>query len=559
MPEAELFIILSLYELKGIPILPIKKYLPIYYSKIEALFKKFENLKLSRINGKKGFDTKFYEHYLYLIKEKTEEHLDSLQYFYYKNYYLIIQRETNLKLNPNYENVEYIDLFILNLLENEDIKPFYKNDEFDEFFSHILIFYYACDLYKFESLKGTLEYKMKRKLNVNKKEEEKVEKEEEEDDEEQEEDDTLKINNYGTIIYSLANFNEASLYIIQNNSNFIEKYDWDDKTPLSIYMAYLKSIKIIYYYILRRKAYEYSISFLEEYNITEKTETRLNSMKNNIDLSKIIPEIIKTYEKLGINNNALFEQVEKWITNYIISKNEIMNEYNKISNGKMNIVSFFNFLEINCNIIIKAIETFNSINEILKFVNINDNYLYDYHIILNLNTDFIFSQDKNESRKILGDSLFKSGKDLVNHCIEYKEERIKDELKKKELVKESKNIKTIFEFNMKICFYFDEGTEKFHETCSNLDLIEFVKNKIITIKKFIQNILEKTIYNEKNDKDDLLFINNKLNEKNIYSLLTSFAFGFNFEIKDKIQKQKILNLYNQFLEENQNLISSYLQ
>ena len=32
--EKELFIILSLYEIKGIPVLPIKKYLPKFYSEI---------------------------------------------------------------------------------------------------------------------------------------------------------------------------------------------------------------------------------------------------------------------------------------------------------------------------------------------------------------------------------------------------------------------------------------------------------------------------------------------------------------------------------------------
>ena len=207
-----------------------------------------------------------------------------------------------------------------------------------------------------------------------------------------------------------------------------------------------------------------------------------------------------------------------------------------------------------------AIEAFNSIKEILKMEHIND-YLSYYHHIFNLNIDFIFNQDKNESRKILGDSLFKSGKDLVNQCIEYiKEQKIRDKQKKIELVKESKNINKIFGFNMKICFYFDERTEKFYETCSNLHLTEFIKMKFISIKKFIHKIwLKASISEELYADDDLLFINNKLIEKDIYSLLTCNTLGFNFKIKDEIQMQKLLSLFNPLLEENQNLIPSYLQ
>ena len=379
-----------------------------------------------------------------------------------------------------------------------------------------------------------------------KKEPEKGNKEPEKENKEPEKVDIDEtINNYKTFIYSLANFNETSLYIIQNNSNLVEKIRWDDETPLSIYMAYLKTI-----------------SFLEEYNITEKIEAKLNSLKNNIDLSKIIPEIIKVYEKLDMNNNAFIVEVEKWINNYILSKNEIMEEYNKIFKEKMNIISFFKFLEINCNIIISALEAFNSIYEILNYANIYKTYLsYTYDDIkLNLNIDFIFNQDKNESRKILGDSLFKLGKDLVNHCVGYKKERkIRDEHPKLGLFKESIIIyNLIFESNMKICFYFDEETEKFYETCSNIYLIEFLKMKYVSFKKFIYNILLKSTF-EEIYVDDLLLINNKLKEKDIYSLLICNSLGFNFEIKDEIQKQNILNLFNPFLEENQNLISSYLQ
>ena len=273
MPEAVLFVILAFYEIKGNPILPIKKYLPTFFSNIEKLYDNFEKLGIPKINSSKDIDNKLYEHCLYLIKEKTEEHLERILYSYYKNYYLIILKETKMALKQSFENNMYIEPWIFNLIENEKeyIKPFYLNNEIDKFFSNIYTFQYIIygqihEHWNIEVL-SKKEIKKRRYKEWNEKE---------------------KIIDYKTIIYSLSDFNATSTYILQNNANLMEKYHWEDETPLSIYAIYLKVIKYLYHYIKQRKSHKYGVNIIEEYQLSEKEKIKLNDIKNNINLNKII-------------------------------------------------------------------------------------------------------------------------------------------------------------------------------------------------------------------------------------------------------------------------------
>ena len=576
MPETELFIILTFYEIKGIPILPIKKYLPNFYSKIEKLYENFEKLEIPKIDGRKDFDIKFCEHYLYLIKEKTEEYLECIPYSYYKNYYLIIKKETKIQLKRTFENNEYIDLYIFDLIEkkSEEINLFYLDDnEIDIFLSSIRTFQYIS--------KEKLEEKRRKEGQLKRVEEE--EKKEEVEEKEKNNENIIKINSYKTVIYSLSNFNATSSYILQNNSDLIEKNKWEDETPLSLYISYLKVIKFLYHYISKRKSNNnYYIDIIEEYNISAKDQTRLNDMKNNINLNQIISEIIKAFENLGMNTNVFFESIVKWANSYIVSNNEIMTEYNKISIEKMNIISYFKFLDLNCNILIKIIEAFNTIKEIINLSHISeisirkskDLYLSHNYLRVILDTEFVFNTDKDSSKKNSGESLFKLGNDIIKQYKLYQKEKEKkeEELKKGrnkkyklyKLKKDKNNIKSLFEGKINTCFYFNEKKEKFCETSSDIELIEFIKTKFISLINFIYDIyfLEISIDNYKylgKKINELLFIHGNLKEKDIYSILSTYYFRYNFEFKDEIQKEKILNIFNPLLEENQNLIASYMQ
>ena len=408
--EIELFIILSLYEIKGKTILPIKKYLPKFYLNIENKYKIFEILKIPKINYKRDIDTKLYEHFLYLIKQKTKEYINCIFYSRFKNFILIIQNEYLPNSELTIDNYESIDKLILNLINEKNILPFYKNNENEKFFTNLKLIDYKTNhekrrLIEHEKYLSIEGFKKKRlKENENKNEispknnnnfsdflselikdikareipwdllmlKKKIEKKLKKNKNliEQKNYNKEEIVGYKAIIYSLLNFNETSMHILQNNSELIEKYKWENDVPLSIYINYLETIIEIYHYLLNKNEDKiYNIDVLEEFKFSENIQTKLNSMKNNINLNILITEIIKVYEKLGLNKNGFFDVAKKWINDYIISENEIMKEYKKTEREKVTILSYFKFLKENCNILIKTIEVFNKIKEILKSQN----------------------------------------------------------------------------------------------------------------------------------------------------------------------------------------------
>ena len=519
--EKELFIILSFYEMRKNPILPIKKYLPKFYNNIENMNNKYEqNLNLPKIPLTREFDKNFYEHYKGIIEQKTSEYINSVSYSNFKNYVLIIQNEYLPKSDLILDTYESIDYLIINLIEKDDIKPFYNNDEIDEFIKNINIIDYLTN-YKKRNLK-------KNRYNKNKEELEKLTYNEEE------------IIHYKTIIYSLLDFNKTSTYILNNNSNLLKKYNLEDEIPLNIYIKYLEIIIEIYRSIINKnEEYLYNINFLDEYNNSKKLETKLKTMKNKINLNNISSELIKAYRDIDMDKNIkspFFERIVKFINNFIISKNDIMNEYKNLSNGEINIISFFKFLSLNCSILLKFIEAFNQINEIIKLENIQ------YYILLKLNIEFIFNEDKNISRQNSGNSLLKLAQDFLNQ------------------LRANTSIKN-FESTIKIHFYFNEDKECFCETCSNINLIEFIKTKYISINKCINEIINNKInsVNPKEEKyNELLIINDKLNEKDIFYIITNI-FGYNLEIENEDKKEEIFELFTPLIKENQELISSYFK
>ena len=206
----------------------------------------------------------------------------------------------------------------------------------------------------------------------------------------------------------------------------------------------------------------------------------MKEMKNNINLNKILPELIKVYVAMGLSNNIFFESIKKWITNYIISDNETMKELKKISEEKISILSFFKYLNQNCYIILKAIEKFNQIKELGEISNasvtLNESSLFKRLIpncesILNVKLNFILSKDKLNAKKDSGDSLLKLGKDIIN-ILNQNKENLKDS-----------DIK--FDGNYLVHVYFNEEKEIFCETCSDNDLEDFIIMKYLLLNKFI--------------------------------------------------------------------------
>ena len=290
---------------------------------------------------------------------------------------------------------------------------------------------------------------------------------------------------------------------------------------------------------MKKDEYDYyNINALEELNIYENNETRLKNMKNNITLNKIISEVIKVYEKIGFNKEIFFSVIVKWISNFINSNNNEMTEIKKIFGEKLNIFSFFKYLVANCNIIIKAIELFNQIEEMHKGFTIKK---YDY--LMRVNIIYDFSENKNTSKNNSGESLYNLGKEIVNQLNEKKND---------------------IEVDYKIYFYFNEKEEKFCETCSDMDLKEFVDNKYLAIRNFYLEILNENYSYMTNEQflktiNELLYINNKLNEGDIYYLFLDNNTCYNIEIKDEKLIKEIFKAFTPILEENKYLIASFFR
>ena len=353
LSEVELFIVLSLYELRGDPIISVKKYLPIFYSKIENMYYKFEKLDIPKINIGTYYDTQFYDNYVNIITKKDQYFLQCIPYLSHKNLSLIIQKEFSLDISE-----EKIDNYILNLIGKENIASFNKYHE--SLYLNIKQFYES------------------------KKEES---------------------NLYQLVIYSLLDFNDTSIYFINNNFMKKDKSDSKINTSLKIYSTYLEIIKEICHYVIGKKTDNfYYINYLEEYNITGVIEANLKKLKKNISLN-IIKYIIKAYKTFVNKENVFFNPLIKWINDYIVI--DVMKEYKRILKEKINIISFFKDLLFNCNNIIKVIEMFNKINDILKYSTISVGYLI-------INLDFQHCTDKLISNYNSGDSLF----DLVNDILE---------------------------------------------------------------------------------------------------------------------------------------------
>ena len=405
----------------------------------------------------------------------------------------------------------YLDNYILDLIEKDNIIPFYNNNELDDFILSIKYFYYN---------------KINDEIKQNK----------EDNDVNRLKNDKEELFYYKLIIYSLSNFNETNMYIILNNFKLIEKFKLDIKTPLELYIVYLKVIKKIYYYMVNKNNNHYYINFYEEYNISEKIEKKLEIMKKNININKIISEIIKTYENIGINKN--FDFIKNWFNNYINQNSQMIKEYKKISKEKNNILSYFKYLYINCNIIIRIIEIFNEINEILKYSNVSDKYL-------DINIEFQNSNDKISSKKNSEDSLF----EMINGII-YQNYM-------------NKNKKYIGK--LRVYFYYDEEKEKFYEICSKCDLKEFIKNKCSLITKFLTEFFDKylskiQIKDNKQLKEDnnSLSINNEFNSKLIYIIVEETI--FDYYIKTEETKNEIIsNYFGSLFKDKTNSLPFYIK
>ena len=488
--ENKLFILLALFEIKGLPILPIKKYFPSFYAKVEKFFVKAkEIISIEQICLKQPSDVKLYEKLKLLLQENNCNYIIE-NFPLFKNLLTIflLEKKQDLSLNLDNEKLTTIHKLIIDLINNNNILPFYDNNAQTDFFKSI--------------------------FSIN----DKIQ-------------DIEIMNSYKLLIDSLFNFYQTSDIIIQNNEAQKEKYKWNNKNnELNIYVYYLDSISNICRFVVfdsdENKNF-YNVNYYVE-ELSEENKNIINNLKNSINLEQIILNIIHRMEII-FDENEFANCIKNWINNFI-KNNSLIKD---LSNEKpKNILSYFKYLNICCNVILKIINQLDNLRSI-------KNALDDIKYIKpsNLNINYYYNSNKDFAKKNTKESFYNLGKNLLKE-IENKKKLINDY-----------NIKENVQGNISIYFYFNEEQEKFVECYTDNDLIKFIEEKTKLIFDFI----------DISNVDNIVLINeNNLNEKKMNLIFDELC----LTIKNKLEennKDGTLTIFNSFLKENKDFICKYLE
>ena len=194
----ELLIILAFYEIKGTPIISIKNYVPNLYSNIFNYYQQFNQLNISQLCLKQNSDNKFLEYFKNLLEDNKEEYMRRIKsHPWINNFSIIIEQDSSYALDIDVP----IENYIIELVENDRIKPFYESNKIDEFYSYLEM-----------SFNSLFENK----------------------------------NVYKEFVYSLLDFDKTSSIIIQqcqkkNVDKYVDKYD-EIFYEYSNYLQIIKSI-----------------------------------------------------------------------------------------------------------------------------------------------------------------------------------------------------------------------------------------------------------------------------------------------------------------------------
>ena len=578
--EKFLFIIFALYELKGLPIIPIKKYLPEFYWKIEFYFKKFKRLNIQNCCIKKPFDIKIYDKIRFLIKNKTTKLLKDLYEKYSLfNLIFIIEKENNLISKLSNEN-NYLEKVLYNLVENNEIESQIPDNKYKEYMISLIKSFGYSEIEEEGSFNSTLN--TERKVNNL-----------------FEDDNNIILPTLiKDCILTLKNFNlNASILIEQcsQKRNSSDKYNYfiEFKCYLRIILSICNHIlfkntiskedninHILFENIISKEnnknhilfentiskennknhiLFENTISkennknyklFLGEinlFNIFKIYNEKFKLMKNTIDIKQINYLILSKYgrgEEINIlgktylifsddefqnkkDRNNFFTFIKGWMDNYFRTK-EISKLFNDLNNEEFSYLTYFKFLKYTCFIILEFLRKLEDMDYIK---------LYDIKCekkIQPLNLNFVVEKDKNKAKDILRKSLKNLGDEIIQK-IEIKEENIK------------------YETQITFCYYFNEEKKDFVETSSDIIILEFIKNKIFSLFSFIYKLYEADLIYEKDKIHLLIYFNNKLNDNKISSI-TSFLMP-SYCNYSKINN--ILRLFN--FEEYKNIISTYIE
>ena len=372
--ELDLFMIFALYEIIGTPLVPISKYLPEFYLKIDNYFKIFKSLKIPEICLKDSFDVRFIDNYLINnLKNQKIKILKKIEKF--PNLIFIMQKEYGniFDISESNEDIYYQQL-IYNLIENTNICSFIDDEKrFND---------YYLDLNKFSKEF----YNDSLILNMDK-------------------------NFIQETIFSLKDFTRSSSLIIKKCSESSYYYFYNN------YSQYLNIIKSIcsYFITQSKNPYEcqdknsknnlnfsnYDLFILKEVLFQNESD-KIAALKNTINISQIKYFIVEKIKNYGYDSSKYIDLGINWLDDYLKLNNisKMLNDVSQIS-----LVNYFNYLIICCEIIINWLRKIDDTITLSSDLS-RDDY---FHIRFKNNSNEENAKEEfGKSLYILGSSIIKN-------------------------------------------------------------------------------------------------------------------------------------------------------
>ena len=364
LSELELFIILSLLEIKGDTIISIKEYLPKFYSKIEEKYKEFREFKIPEMNCRQPDDEAFIEGFKYILNNNPDILITNLlRTFNFYSFIFILELKSNT-LDNDANKEFYLEKTIYKLINFSKIM---KNDENDE------------------------------------------------DDE-----SGLKIIAENTL--TLQDFTTKCLSFIS------QKDDKEFELAIGNCNYYLLNITYICNFILKKYSDEspYNLSVFNLKIFNEKPD-KLGELKNKILIQKIKDEILTRFDNLQMDHKEYYLQlfdayVRNWLDDYLKTEH-IINEFSNIEKEKSSFIKYIKYLKVNCLILnnyLCKIDFFirNIKRKYERFI-----YFEEIYVKPSFNEKIKFTlikeKDKEKARQDLEDSMYNYGIIITNYILKF--------------------------------------------------------------------------------------------------------------------------------------------
>ena len=285
--EIEIFIILTLFEIKGEIIVSIKEYFPDFYNKIQNECNKYKELNIPEMNIRQSDDEKFVEGIKYLLNNDIHNFISKLKYnFNFYNLIFILEKNYNILNDEINSNEEYLEKIIYKLINNDENNSL---------------------------------------LNIN----------------------NLKIESDNFVkncILSLKDFKKNSLDILNDSAN--DNNNNNIYLLFKNYNNYLLTLFSICNFVLRKliNNNEYELNLFKLDIFLQDYKDKFESMKKTILIKDIKIHILSLFNNLKLNKKDYFDAyISNWMDDYLNTK-YIQDTFSAIEKENSSFIKYFKFL-----------------------------------------------------------------------------------------------------------------------------------------------------------------------------------------------------------------------